>query len=108
MTLSEKLPLTTLAQAQCDSLEDVVAICTEGHASRSRASHELNQDSSRSHSLLTLSIAGGGKVVLVDLAGSERLKRSKSSDTEVKTGLKNQFGGGIWLNLLAKSLPIKC
>ena len=59
---------------------------------RHLGSHELNKDSSRSHSLLTVylisetrNIADGhifkmyGKITFVDLAGSERLKETKST-----------------------------
>lgn len=76
---------------QCDTVEDVLAVVTEGHKNRTVGSHALNLDSSRSHSLLTLMIervvldpdTGDGltrrsKLVFVDLAGSERLKESKS------------------------------
>jgi hypothetical protein len=58
---------------------------------RKSGSHELNKDSSRSHSLLTVylisevvskedghSFKKYGKISFVDLAGSERLKESKS------------------------------
>lgn len=62
---------------------------------RHHGSHELNKDSSRSHSLLTIYLisektndADGivfkkyGKISFVDLAGSERLKETKS-ETQV-------------------------
>jgi hypothetical protein len=58
---------------------------------RHSGSHELNADSSRSHSLLTVYLISEtvnkddghvvkkyGKISFVDLAGSERLKQSKS------------------------------
>lgn len=75
-----------------------------GHRNRRIASHEMNKDSSRSHSLLTLYVesetvdeADGrpvprfGKVVFVDLAGSERLKESQSEgQTKVETGSINK------------------
>ena len=82
--------------------------------SRHVASHELNQDSSRSHSMTTLHVwtaapgAGGGgqgpgggpggvsggarrmgKVTFVDLAGSERLKQSRTADGK-ETGSINR------------------
>ena len=71
-----------LLWAQCDSVEDLMAVVSEGVRNRSVGSHELNADSSRSHSILTLelnvedSMHGGvrvkrtGRVSLVDLAGA--------------------------------------
>ena len=58
-------------------------------------SHELNKDSSRSHSIMTVSIethatrdgvtmSKFGKVSFIDLAGSERLKSSKSDGVMAK------------------------
>lgn len=93
-----------LFEVQCECLEDVMEVLVEGHANRRRASHDLNQDSSRSHSLLSLNVLlvdsahphagdGGiekrGKIVFVDLAGSERLKRSNSESPE-ETGAINK------------------
>ena len=74
---------------QCDSIDDVLAVVTEGHKNRTVGSHALNMDSSRSHSLLTLMLervtregsdtyTSRSKIIFVDLAGSERLKESKS------------------------------
>ncbi|CAM9351910.1 unnamed protein product, partial [Phaeothamnion confervicola] len=78
-----------LLEASISSLEDLLAIVDEGDANRHRAGHLLNADSSRSHSLLTVSITAEradpedghvvrrcGKVVFVDLAGSERIKKT--------------------------------
>ena len=39
---------------ECDTLDDVLAVISEGHRNRRIGSHELNKDSSRSHSLLTV------------------------------------------------------
>ena len=63
----------------------------EGMRNRHQGSHELNKDSSRSHSLLTVYLISEsvnqfdglvykkyGKISFVDLAGSERLKETKS------------------------------
>jgi len=62
---------------------------------RKKGSHDLNQDSSRSHSILTVYLVSEvmssdqpirkfGKISFVDLAGSERLKESKSNGEMVK------------------------
>lgn len=60
----------------------------EGIKNRHQGSHELNKDSSRSHSILTVYLISEttsednhvfkkyGKISFVDLAGSERLKES--------------------------------
>lgn len=65
-----------------------------GTHARRVGSHELNKDSSRSHSMLVLHVDGAavagdpvttfGKVTFVDLAGSERLKQSKSTGGTMK------------------------
>ena len=74
-----------LLELECLSLDDVMEVVREGSRNRRRAAHDLNQDSSRSHSILTLHVQTGdggarrlGKACFVDLAGSERLKQSRS------------------------------
>ena len=76
----------------------------EGMKNRKSGSHELNKDSSRSHSILTVYLISEtvneedghvfkkyGKVSFVDLAGSERLKESKSVGEMLKeTGQINK------------------
>ncbi|KAJ3311269.1 Kinesin- protein 12 [Boothiomyces sp. JEL0838] len=74
----------------CDNLDDSLAVLEEGIRNRTTGGHEMNEHSSRSHSLLTiyLEINGFdesdghpqqryGKISFVDLAGSERVKESK-------------------------------
>jgi kinesin family member 12 len=39
---------------QIEQLEDIMAVVEEGNGNRRVASHLLNQDSSRSHSILTV------------------------------------------------------
>lgn len=77
----------------CITSLDVVEIILEGNRNRKVGSHNLNTDSSRSHSLLTLYIITEdsesglkkyGKITFVDLAGSERLKESGSSGEMAK------------------------
>jgi len=41
---------------ECLDSDDVLAVATEGHRHRHVGSHELNFDSSRSHSILTLTV----------------------------------------------------
>lgn len=69
----------------------------EGIKNRHSGSHELNKDSSRSHSVLTVYLISEmtneednhvfkkyGKISFVDLAGSEKLKESKSEGVMAK------------------------
>ena len=89
---------------ECENVDDVMAVVSEGHRNRRVGSHEMNMDSSRSHSLLTLHLESEsidpddghmmvkfGKMVFVDLAGSERLKESKATGvTMTETGAINK------------------
>ena len=76
-------------------MDDMISVLLEGIKNRRSGSHEMNKDSSRSHSILTIYIIseageGGqavkkyGKISFVDLAGSERLKESKSQGEMIK------------------------
>ncbi|CAK4136550.1 unnamed protein product [Aphanomyces euteiches] len=93
-----------LLVVQCDSLEDVMAVVDEGHRNRRVGSHEMNKDSSRSHSILTITLdqevidpSDGhavmkyGKISFVDLAGSERLKDTKSTNTEETSSINKSL-----------------
>lgn len=93
-----------LLVVQCDSLDDVLAVVHEGHRNRRVGSHDMNKDSSRSHSLLTVHVdrqtkdpSDGhvttkfGKVSFVDLAGSERLKETKSSNAEETSNINKSL-----------------
>lgn len=90
----------------------------EGMKNRHIGSHELNQDSSRSHSLLTVYLISEskdpstghifkkyGKISFVDLAGSERLKETKSEGKKMvaETGNINKslFTLGKVISMLA-------
>ena len=101
---------------QCDTVEDMLLIVNEGMKNRKIGSHELNKDSSRSHSLLIVyiiketighdgqSIKGYGKMSFVDLAGSERLKETKTSGKMMKEAQqinKSLFTLGKVISLLA-------
>ncbi|KAK3233486.1 hypothetical protein CYMTET_56226 [Cymbomonas tetramitiformis] len=92
-----------LTQVECRNLEDVFNVVRQGTHNRRVGSHEMNKDSSRSHSVMTChvesttskdgqTITKYGKVSFVDLAGSERLKQSKSAGgTQLKeTGSINR------------------
>eukprot|EP00919_Chromeraceae_sp_WS-2016_P032903 GHVR01077733.1.p1 GENE.GHVR01077733.1~~GHVR01077733.1.p1 ORF type:complete len:133 (+),score=0.90 GHVR01077733.1:701-1099(+) len=73
----------------------MMSVLHEGIKNRQSGSHEMNKDSSRSHSILTLYIISEsqttgppvkryGKISFVDLAGSERLKESRSQGDMIK------------------------
>eukprot|EP00286_Rhodomonas_abbreviata_P022976 CAMPEP_0181293290 /NCGR_PEP_ID=MMETSP1101-20121128/2986_1 /TAXON_ID=46948 /ORGANISM="Rhodomonas abbreviata, Strain Caron Lab Isolate" /LENGTH=603 /DNA_ID=CAMNT_0023397867 /DNA_START=181 /DNA_END=1992 /DNA_ORIENTATION=- len=70
---------------QIRSMDDILRIAATIDASRSAKSHNLNERSSRSHCVITLTVGGSGqgqqqlssaKFLLVDLAGSERIAKS--------------------------------
>ena len=89
---------------ECTSIQDLNAVMYEGIKNRHQGSHELNKDSSRSHSILTVYLISEtenkaenhvykkyGKISFVDLAGSERLKESLSEGIMAKeTGQINK------------------
>jgi hypothetical protein len=86
----------------CKQPSDIVEVVIEGNRNRKVGSHDLNKDSSRSHSILTIYIISEffsdgnkfkkyGKISFVDLAGSERLKESNSQGDMIKeTGKINR------------------
>jgi len=86
----QRFYVESLFVIQCDTLHDMMAVIEEGIRNRKVAEHELNADSSRSHSIFTIhsqitTSVGGfssvkeGKINIVDLCGSERLKKSRSA-----------------------------
>lgn len=85
----------------CGVLDDALSVLEEGLRNRTTASHNLNDHSSRSHSVLTVyceseSFPEGaevpvkkfGKVSFIDLAGSERVKLSKATGETFNEMLK--------------------
>ncbi|CAM9676336.1 unnamed protein product [Chrysoparadoxa australica] len=91
-----------LFEVEINELVDILAVIEEGNSNRRVAGHLMNQDSSRSHSLLSIYlhsqqtdsedghvISKYGKVIFVDLAGSERLKRTQAQN-EKETGSINK------------------
>ncbi|XP_046570758.1 LOW QUALITY PROTEIN: kinesin-like protein KIF12 [Haliotis rubra] len=77
-----------LFSMECETLDDLMAVLEEGLRNRQTGSHGLNEFSSRSHSMLTVTIDSRqadqeddnlyvtkrGKLSFVDLAGSEKVK----------------------------------
>ena len=56
---------------ECTSVSDIEAVLHEGLKNRKQGSHELNKDSSRSHSVLTAYLIGevstGGQIIKVHI-----------------------------------------
>lgn len=79
-----------LFEVDCEELDDLMAVLEEGMRNRSVGAHQMNDYSSRSHTILTVHITseqqaeGGvfiskqGKINFVDLAGSEMTKKTLS------------------------------
>ncbi|XP_043258270.1 kinesin-like protein KIF12 isoform X2 [Colletes gigas] len=79
-----------LFTVECEELDDLLAVLEEGMRNRSVGAHNMNEQSSRSHSILTVNITSEqqmdnsvfiskqGKINFVDLAGSEMTKKTQS------------------------------
>lgn len=79
-----------LFTVECEELDDLLAVLEEGMKNRSIGTHNMNEYSSRSHSILTVNITSEqamengvfiskqGKINFVDLAGSEMTKKTQS------------------------------
>ncbi|CAK4690844.1 unnamed protein product [Aphanomyces euteiches] len=87
--------VTGLSEHQVNSTEEVKQLLTQGAARRATASTGMNDTSSRSHAICTLSMhqqpaedsAKFSKFHLVDLAGSERAKRTMATGERFKEGV---------------------
>ncbi|XP_067010518.2 kinesin-like protein KIF12 [Anabrus simplex] len=80
-----------LFTVDCEQLDDLLAVLEEGMRNRSVGRHNMNEYSSRSHTILTVHITSEqqmgedgvfiskqGKINFVDLAGSEMTKKTHS------------------------------
>ncbi|KAK4872801.1 hypothetical protein RN001_014830 [Aquatica leii] len=79
-----------LFTVDCEEIDDLSAVLEEGMRNRSVGSHNMNEYSSRSHTILTVHITSeqpaekgvfisrSGKINFVDLAGSEMTKKTQS------------------------------
>ncbi|CAL4076028.1 unnamed protein product, partial [Meganyctiphanes norvegica] len=79
-----------LFSIECAELDDLIAVLEEGLRNRAVASHNMNEYSSRSHTILSVeitseqqaddgvSVTRNGKINFVDLAGSEMTKKTNS------------------------------
>ena len=80
-----------LQQVSVTSLEDVLNVFEKGSANRATAATGLNENSSRSHSILVVDVTSinkgsttRAKLYLVDLAGSERAGKSGVTGAAMK------------------------
>ncbi|GLC40153.1 hypothetical protein PLESTB_000792000 [Pleodorina starrii] len=87
-----------LKQVSCSRIDTMMEVIRTGMKHRHVGSHELNIESSRSHSIMTMCVHATpldpsaadfgtprlGKISFVDLAGSERLKDTKSEGVMLK------------------------
>ncbi|XP_033126707.1 kinesin-like protein KIF12 isoform X2 [Anneissia japonica] len=92
-----------LFMVECETLDDVLAVLEEGMSQRQIATHNINEHSSRSHTIMTLYIdsemvdpdddslyiSKHGRLAFVDLAGSEKVKELGSSNGELLTETTN-------------------
>ena len=73
-----------------ESYEDVERLIAKSQRRKAVAATQMNQKSSRGHTVMTLELVKNGKplstVYLVDLAGSERLGRTGATGQAAKEG----------------------
>lgn len=91
-------------ELQINSVSDLITIMNIIEISRSSKSHDLNERSSRSHCIVTLTKIDkyNNKFLFVDLAGSERIFKSNS------TGLKETEARIINSSLSSLSRCLNC
>lgn len=85
-TEAGKFEITDAAEMRLTSAQHALDLIAKGQKNRIVAAHSLNQDSSRSHSIITIKMTGINKIDgstcspsklhLIDLAGSERLGKT--------------------------------
>eukprot|EP00051_Salpingoeca_urceolata_P025200 m.448895 g.448895 ORF g.448895 m.448895 type:complete len:943 (+) comp20315_c14_seq55:137-2965(+) len=80
--------VSNLTERPFDSVDDIIQTLADGDSNRHVAATKMNSQSSRSHLVLTITIAGHdtvsgqsstGRLTLVDLAGSERVAKTEAA-----------------------------
>ena len=93
MTKEGGMVVVGITEVEVTTPEDCYRLMKEGQMNRAVGSHDMNEHSSRSHSILTLSVRGKntlagtssfGKLHLIDLAGSERVSKTDASGERLK------------------------
>lgn len=96
--------VSNIIEEKCESPEAVIQILGKGSSGRTTAATEMNDTSSRSHAIFTVTLkikeptrVGGvltttSKFFFVDLAGSERLKKTNSEGDRKKEGISINQG----------------
>lgn len=86
-----------LAEVYASSVQDIYEVLDRGGAARATASTNMNQESSRSHSILIVRVAQknlengsqkNGRLFLVDLAGSEKVGKTGASGQTLEEAKK--------------------
>ena len=82
-----------LTEIDVTSVEQVLQLMESGQGNRAVGAHDMNEHSSRSHSILTIQARGVnkhdgsqsfGKLHLIDLAGSERVSKTDATGDRLK------------------------
>mmetsp|Transcript_20185 Transcript_20185/g.65005 ORF Transcript_20185/g.65005 Transcript_20185/m.65005 type:complete len:523 (-) Transcript_20185:101-1669(-) len=78
----KKVVATAEDETKTPPAEAVVAVVREAFGRRSTRATKANEQSSRSHAVLTLKTSSGASLVVVDLAGSERRQEALFDDAD--------------------------
>ncbi|CAH1777611.1 unnamed protein product [Owenia fusiformis] len=94
--------LTGLTEVQVSNLTETITMLEQGSLLRTTGSTAMNNTSSRSHAIFTISVLKHNKTDsndvckskfhLVDLAGSERVKRTRAEGARFKEGVNINMG----------------
>mmetsp|Transcript_20876 Transcript_20876/g.58137 ORF Transcript_20876/g.58137 Transcript_20876/m.58137 type:complete len:241 (-) Transcript_20876:14-736(-) len=119
-----------LSQVVCDSREQIAKLLEAGRKNRSTGATHMNEDSSRSHSIFTITIETAekldakaavakpgkkeeespicvGKLNLVDLAGSERQSKTGATGDRLKEGIKINLSLASLSNVISALVDAK-